>query len=179
MTVVAQPAPSVFSLSKGTARTVYIVVVVVMALAMFVVALTESNAQAAEAAAAGTASEFEISDVFQPWSWIILAGTFVITCAHCLQRGMPFASMIQFTLIILMLVCFVMIAQTFDRDFYRVGVTGLIFFTLLQIGYGNISPDANFGKALFGTVVTAVILGFIIWLSITLVPWLIALGQQR
>lgn len=175
MAAIAQPAPS-FTLSKGTARTIYIVAIVVMALAMFLVALSESGAQAAEAAAAGTESEFEISDVFQPWSWIILAGTFVITVSHSLTQGMPFASVIQYSLIILMLVCFAMIAQQVDRDFYRVGVTGLIFFTLLQIGYGNISPDAGFRKAMIGTVMTLIILTFIVWLSISLVPWLIELG---
>jgi uncharacterized membrane protein len=166
-----------FTLSKQSARSIYIIAVVVMALAMFLVALGESQAQAAEAAAAGTESEFEISDVFQSWSWIILAGTFAITVTHSLTQGLPFASIIQFSLIILMLVCFLLIAQSFDRDFYRVGVTGLIFFTLLQIGYGNISPDAGFRKSLVGTVITVVILAFIVWLSITLVPWLIQLGR--
>lgn len=175
MAAVAQPAQP-FALSRDRARTCYIVTIIIMALLMFLVALAESQAQAAEAAAAGTPSEFEISDVFQPWSWIILAGTFAIAVVHSLTRGMPFASIIQFSLIILMLVCFLMIAQQYDRDFYRVGVTGLIFFTLLQIGFGNISPDASLKKTLLGTLVTIVILAFIVWLSISLVPWLINLG---
>ncbi len=175
MAAVAQPERR-FTLTKETARIIYVVAIIVMALAMFLVAWGESQAQAAEAAAAGTASEFEISDVFQPWSWIILAGTFVITAVHSIQQRLPFASMIQISLIILLLVCFAMIAQQYDRDFYRVGLTALIFFTLLQVGYGNISPDAGFRKAMIGTVMTIVILGFVVWLSISLVPWLIELG---
>lgn len=176
MVAVVTPSERGFTLRKKTARAIYLIAIVVMAVAMFLVAMSESQAQAAEAAAAGTESEFEISDVFQPWSWIILAGTFAITVTHSLTQGLPFASVIQFSLIILMLVCFLLIAQTFDRDFYRVGVTGLIFFTLLQIGYGNISSDAGFGKSLVGTFITMIILAFIVWLSITLVPWLIELG---
>lgn len=175
MAAVAQSAQP-FTLSGKGARTFTVVAILVMALLMFLAALAESQAQAAEAAAAGTESEFEISDVFQPWSWIILAGTFAITVVHSAARGMPFASIIQFSLIILMLVCFLMIAQQYDRDFYRVGVTGLIFFTLLQIGLGNISPEASLKKTLVGTVVTIVILACIVWLSISLVPWLINLG---
>lgn len=164
------------TLTRKRARSLFILTIVFMAVAMFLAALSESQAQAAQAAADGTVSEFEISDVFQPWSWIILAGTFAIAFMHGMTRAMPFASIIQFSLIILMLVCFVLIAQQYDRDFYRVGVTGLIFFTLLQIGYGNIPQDANLRKALLGTAVTIVILAFIVWLSISLVPWLIDLG---
>jgi prepilin signal peptidase PulO-like enzyme (type II secretory pathway) len=164
-------------ISKGLARIVYIVVIAAMALAMFLTATRDSQIAAEEAAAAGTASEFAIDDMFQPWSWIVLAGSFVITVVHSLAQGAPVGSTMQIALIVLLLICFVMIAQQTDRDFYRVGLTALIFLTLLQIGFGNISPEANLRQSVIGVVITAVILGVIIWLSIALVPSLIQLGR--
>jgi hypothetical protein len=164
-------------ISQPVARILYGVVIALVALAMFITATLDSQRAAAEAAAAGTESEFAIDDMFQPWSWIVLAGSFAITVIHSLAQGMPFGSTMQITLIVLLLICFLMIAQQVDRDFYRVGITALIFLTLFQIAFGNISPEANVRQSLIGVVITAAILGFIIWFSIQLVPWLIELGR--
>jgi uncharacterized membrane protein len=148
-----------------------------MALAMFLTAARDSQIAADEAVATGTESEFAIDDMFQPWSWIILAGSFVIIVTHNLAQGSPVGTTMQIALILLLLMCFVMIAQQVDRDFYRVGVTALIFLTLFQIAFGNISPEANLRQSITGVVITAVILGIVIWLSIALVPSLIQLGR--
>jgi hypothetical protein len=177
MSVVAAPKARGFSINRKTARWLYGATILLIALAMALAAVITSQQMAAEAAAAGEVSDFEISDVFQTWSWILLAGTFVITSIYSIVQRSAFATTVQVTLIALLLVCFLFIAQQVDRDFYRVGTTALIFFTLLQVAFGNISPEANFRQSVQGVVLTAIILGFVIWLSITLVPYLIQLGR--
>jgi hypothetical protein len=177
MTATTLPTESRSSISPRLARILYIVTVLGMALAMFLTAARDAQIAADEAAAAGTASEFTLEDMFQPWSWIILMGSFVMIVTHNLAQGSPVGSTMQIALIVLLLICFAMIAQQVDRDFYRVGVTALIFLTLLQIAFGNISPEANLRQSIIGVVLTAVILSMVIGLSIALVPWLIQLGR--
>jgi hypothetical protein len=177
MTATTLPTERRSSISTGLARILYIVAVLGMALAMFLTAARDAQIAADEAVAAGTASEFTLEDMFQPWSWIILAGSFIIIVTHSLAQGAPVGSTMQIALIVLLLICFAMIAQQIDRDFYRVGVTALIFLTLLQIAFGNISPEADLRQSITGVVITAVILGVVIWLSIALVPSLIQLGR--
>jgi hypothetical protein len=174
---VAQSQASSSFLQRVPTTWLYLAVIIVMAIAMALTAASAASEGAAEAAAEGTEYTFTLEDVYIPWGWIVLIGVFVISMINSLKRNWPFASTIQISLIIALLVCFAMIAQQFDRDFYRVGSVALIFLTLIQIAFGNISPQANFAQSMRGLLITAVILAFVVALSIWLVPFLIQLGR--
>lgn len=88
-----------------------------------------------------------------------------------------FAAIVQQTLIALLLLSFVMIAQQFNRDIYALGLNALIFFTLLQIAFGNIPSHFNFRQSLMGVALAALIIGGIVILSINLVPSLLMIGR--
>ncbi len=92
-------------------------------------------------------------------------------------RGVPFASVAKSVLIVLLGLTFILISQQFDRSIYRLGVTLLIVFTLLQVAFGNIPAEWNFRQSLVGLAIAAVIIGSIVFLSIQLVPMLVALGR--
>jgi hypothetical protein len=140
-------------------------------------ALSSSQA-AAEAATAGEESSFELDDMYETWSWIIVIGTFATATVYGLKQRWSFASTIQIALIIVLTVNFILIAQTIDRDIFGVGIFALIIFTLIQIAFGNISPQANFRQSMIGLVIAAVIISVVIGLSIWLAPSLVQLGQR-
>ncbi len=89
----------------------------------------------------------------------------------------PFAATAQLVLIVLLLASFVLIAQQFSKDIYALGMNALIFFTLLQIAFGNIPSHFNLRQSVLGVVVAALIIGGIVILSIYLVPSLLMLGR--
>lgn len=145
--------------------------------AMIAAAALESSRVAAEAAAAGEESEFELEDMYRTWSWIALIGIFSGGILYGTRRGWAFASSVQISLIVVLLAAFLLIAQTEDRDFFRVGIPALIVFTLIQIAFGNIPPTASLRQSLIGLAITGVILAGVVLLSIWLVPSLIQLGR--
>ena len=89
----------------------------------------------------------------------------------------PFASIAKSVLIALLGVTFVLITQQQDRSIYRLGITLLIVFTLFQVAFGNIPAEWNFRQSVVGLVIAAVIIGALIFISIQLVPTLVALGR--
>lgn len=156
---------------------VHAIILLALALGMFVTASMASSAAAAEAAAAGEESDFELEDVYGTWAWIILVATFAETAFFGVRRHMTFASTMQISLIILLSVSFLFMTQQVERDVYNVGVFSLIIFTLIQIAFGNISPQANLRQSFVGVVITAVILAAVVAFSIWLAPYLIQLGR--
>jgi hypothetical protein len=93
------------------------------------------------------------------------------------QPNRTFASVMQVLLIVGLTVSFLLIAQKFSDDVYRYGVLMLIVLTLIQIAFGNISPQANFGRSMVGLAITAVIIAAVVGLAIFLVPYLIEMGR--
>jgi hypothetical protein len=93
------------------------------------------------------------------------------------RQRQPFAATAQLVLIVLLLVSFVLIAQQFNKSIYALGMNALIFFTLLQIAFGNIPSHFNFRQSMAGLAVAALIIGGIVILSIYLVPSLLMLGR--
>lgn len=137
-------------------------------------ALAEETAKATEA---GEAVEFEIEDVYGSWALIILAAAFMESAFFGFRQRWAFASVIQISLIVLLAISFLLISQRVERDVFNVGVLSLIFFTLFQIAFGNISPQANLRQSLQGVVIAAVIIGAVVGFSVWLVPYLIQLGR--
>lgn len=156
----------------------HIAILIVIIAALWLSTTLTSSQAAAEAAATGEASSFELEDMYETWTWIALVGLFVESVIFGIKRKWAFASSVQVSLIVVLSVCFLLITQQEERGIYGVGIFALIIFTLLQIAFGNISPQANFRQSLIGVVITAVIISIVVGLSIWLVPYLIRLGQR-
>lgn len=94
-----------------------------------------------------------------------------------IRTGQPFASVAKGALIILLLFTFVLIAQNANKSIYQLGLLLLIFFTLLQIAFGNIPSTATFRQTLLYLLIAAVIITALVLLSIAIAPSLIHLGR--
>lgn len=137
----------------------------------------QAATQAAEEAAATAESEFELEDVYATWAQFFLIVVTVEMMFFGLRRRWAFASVVQVSLIVLLVACFALITQQVERDVYEVGVMALMIFTLIQIPFGNIPTQGNFRLSMFGLVVGLVIIAGLVLLSIWLVPYLIDLGN--
>ncbi|MCC6801860.1 MAG: hypothetical protein IT319_03160 [Anaerolineae bacterium] len=94
-----------------------------------------------------------------------------------IRTGQPFASVAKGALIILLLFSFVLIAQNANKSVYQLGLLLLVFFTLLQIVFGNIPSTANFRQTLVYLLVGAVIIVALVVFSVAIAPSLIHLGR--
>lgn len=132
---------------------------------------------AAEAAAAEEENDFELEDVYGTWAWLIIIATVAeMVYVSSLQR-LSFASAVQISLIVLLTVTFALMTQRVERDIFEVGIFALIIFTLIQVVFGNISPQANFRESMVGLAIGSVIIAALVGFSIWLVPFLIQLGR--
>lgn len=152
-------------------------VIVLTLIIMLIATAIISSEAAAEAATSGEEYIFDAEDMYETWSWLVVAGVFGAATVYGFKQRLPFASVIQVALIIVLTANFILIAQQIDRDIYGVGVFALIIFTLVQIAFSNISPQANFRQSLVGFIITVIVLAAIVAFSIWLVPSLIQLGQ--
>ena len=89
---------------------------------------------------------------------------------------LPFASQLQLTLLVLMLLGFVLIGQTVSMGTYQVGLSLLTGAALLQMVVGNIPPEAGWGRTLKLTAIGLAIIVVVFGLGIVLVPYLARLG---
>ena len=89
----------------------------------------------------------------------------------------PFASIVQASLIGLMLLSFFLIGQQWSTTVYHVGLVLLIGSTLVQIAFSNISPSATFIQSMKGFALAMLIVAALFTLGILLTPYLVILGQ--
>lgn len=89
----------------------------------------------------------------------------------------PFASIAKGVLIILILICFVLIAQQASKQIYQIGLLLFIIFTLFQVAFGNIPSSSNFKQTVLYLGIAAVIIVGLVLLSIQIAPTLIHLGR--
>jgi FtsH-binding integral membrane protein len=89
-----------------------------------------------------------------------------------------FAAVVQVGLIGLLICSFILITQNFNRSVYQWGVLLLIVSTLFQIVFSNIPPSTGFVRSLIYLVFSAILIGGIVALSISLVPFLLDLGKR-
>lgn len=89
----------------------------------------------------------------------------------------PFASVMQAILIGLLIVSLVMIAQQYSQGVYQAGLILLIVTTVIQIGFGNVPPNASFGSSMKLLALSLAIIAFVFGLGIVLVPTLLRLAR--
>ena len=89
---------------------------------------------------------------------------------------LPFASQLQLTLLVLMIVGFCLIAQTRSMETYQIGLSLLTGAALLQMVVGNIPPEAGWWRTLKLLGIGLGIVAAVFALGILLVPYLARLG---
>jgi len=89
----------------------------------------------------------------------------------------PFGSILQPVLLIVLVIGGLLIVQSLSMRAYQVGLLLVVGAALLEIGAGNIPPDATFGKSLAIIVFSLVMVGIVFGFGIALVPRLVAMGK--
>jgi hypothetical protein len=89
----------------------------------------------------------------------------------------PFAMVMQSILIGLLIVSLVLIAQQYSQAIYQLGLILLVATTIVQIGFGNVPPNASFGKSMKLLALFLAIIAFVFGLGIVLVPTLLRLAR--
>lgn len=90
---------------------------------------------------------------------------------------LPFAARFQAILIGVMILGFALIAQSWSKTLYQIGLPLLVVTAFLQIAFGNIPPAAGFARSLKLLAVTWVAVAAVFGLGILLAPFLIDLGR--
>lgn len=91
--------------------------------------------------------------------------------------SLAFAARVQGILIVLLSLCFVLVAQQVNHDVYRFGLVALMVLTITQIGIGNTDPAAGWLHTLRNLVITFLIVGGIVVVAGFLGPTLIGFGR--
>lgn len=94
-----------------------------------------------------------------------------------MSKKSPFAARVQLLLVILMFGSIVLLSQTFTLSLYKVGLVVMGGTALSQIAFGNIDPNANFGRSMRQYLLYMTIIGVIFGLSILITPPLVSLGR--
>jgi len=89
----------------------------------------------------------------------------------------PFAARLQTALIVLLLLGLVLIAQQWSKDVYKIGMLVLIGAALIQMPFGNASPEWDFGQSMKFLAIGLAILASVFAISILIVPTLLKLGR--
>jgi hypothetical protein len=84
---------------------------------------------------------------------------------------------VEFALIVLMMVGFVLITQQWSLTLYQVGLLTVIGATILNIAVGNVPHSARGWRALRAVVIILAVTAAVFGLGILLVPYLATLGQ--
>ena len=88
-----------------------------------------------------------------------------------------FASAVQLILVILMLLSILLLGQSFNLQYYKIGLILMVVTSLSQIAFGNISPEANLSKAMRYYFLYMGITAALFVVSIVITPYLISLGR--
>ncbi len=89
----------------------------------------------------------------------------------------PFGAILQPVLLGVLVFAALLIVQPWVRELYQVGLVLLVGAALLEIGAGNIPPNADAKRSLAFLAISLVIVGAVFSLGIVLVPTLVALGR--
>jgi hypothetical protein len=93
------------------------------------------------------------------------------------MKNVAFSARVQSVIIVIMLVCFVLIAQTFSKALYSIGLTAIIIVTLCNMAFSNMSSTLNFGRTMLAFLRIMAIVVVIFALGIWLAPSLINMGR--
>jgi hypothetical protein len=89
----------------------------------------------------------------------------------------PFGSILQPVLLSVLLLGGLLVVQPWVKGLYQAGLVLIIGAALLEIGAGNIPPDASFQKSLLILVFSLIVVAAVFSLGMFLVPTLVALGR--
>ena len=89
----------------------------------------------------------------------------------------PFASGVQLLLVILMLLSILLLGQSFNLQYYKIGLILMVVTSLSQIAFGNIAPEADFSKSMRYYLFYVGLIAALFILSIVITPYLISLGR--
>jgi len=92
-------------------------------------------------------------------------------------QRLPFAARFQAILIVTLLVALVLIGQQANKLLYQIGLPVLVVAAFLQIAFGNIPPNAGFGRSMKLLAITWLIVAGVFALAIYLAPDLIAASR--
>ena len=87
-----------------------------------------------------------------------------------LEIKKPFASVMQLIVIVMLLLSMILIAQQISLKIYKFGLVLLMVSVILQIGFGNIPPMANFAKSIKLLMIIIVVVITVFLLGIILAP---------
>jgi hypothetical protein len=88
-----------------------------------------------------------------------------------------FSSLLQPVLLIVLVVGGLLIVQSLSIRAYQLGLLLVVGASLLEIGAGNIPPDATFRKSIAILIFSLVMVAIVFGLGIVLVPRLVAMGK--
>jgi hypothetical protein len=93
-------------------------------------------------------------------------------------KKVPFSARMQSIIIAALLVCFVLIGQTFSATLYAIGLTAVIIITLCNMAFSNMRDDLDFKHAMIAFVRIMAIVAFIFIAGILLTPTLLTMGRR-
>jgi hypothetical protein len=89
----------------------------------------------------------------------------------------PFAATLHLALVVAMLVSFLLIAQQWSKVVFQAGLGLLVASALVQVVFGNVSPEAGFGRSMKQLALGLLIVAAVFGLGIVLTPALVNLGR--
>jgi hypothetical protein len=94
-----------------------------------------------------------------------------------MKTDTPFAARLQLTLIWLLGLCLLLLAQSFSYTVYVWGFRALLILVPLQVAVGNIKPEWGLARSIKKILLYLAIVAAVFALSIAVTPFLINLGR--
>jgi type IV secretory pathway TrbL component len=94
------------------------------------------------------------------------------------MKRIPFSARVQSIIIVLMLICFVLIAQQFSSTLYSIGLTAIIIITLCNMAFSNMRSDLGVRDAMIAFARIMGIVALIFAIGIVIAPRLIMMGRR-
>jgi hypothetical protein len=89
----------------------------------------------------------------------------------------PFAATLHRVLVLAMLSSFLLIAQQWSKPVFQLGLGLLVASALVQVVFGNVSPDASFGRSMKVLALGLLVVACVFALGVALTPVLVNLGR--
>lgn len=94
-----------------------------------------------------------------------------------MRSDTPFAARLQLTIIWLLGLCLLLLAQSFSYTVYVWGFRALLVLVPLQVAIGNIKPEWGVSRSIKKILLYLAIVAAVFALSIVVTPFLVNLGR--
>lgn len=94
-----------------------------------------------------------------------------------MRNDTPFAARLQLTIIWLLGLCLLLLAQSFSYTVYVWGFRALLVLVPLQVAIGNIKPEWGVSRSIKKILLYLAIVAAVFALSIVVTPFLVNLGR--